>query len=46
MTSSDEIVTINLMTMLVAFPECPQGAEGMHEPLGRTLVERAHFVGE
>lgn len=30
MTLSDEIVTINLVTMLVTFPECSQTAEGMH----------------
>lgn len=29
---SNEIVTINLMTMFMTFPECPQGAEGMHDP--------------
>lgn len=32
MTLSDEIVTINLVTMLVTFPECSQTAEGMHPP--------------
>lgn len=34
MTSSDKTVTINLMTMLVSFPECPQAVEGMHDPTG------------
>lgn len=34
-TPPDEIVTINLMTMLVSFPECPQAAEGMHDSPGQ-----------
>lgn len=34
MTSSDKTVTINLMTMLVSFPECPQAVEGMHDSTG------------
>lgn len=34
MTFSDETVSINLMTMLLSFPECPQVVEGMHDPIG------------
>lgn len=44
MTSSDEIVTINLMTMLVSFPECPQAAEGMHDSPRQDLGGVGHIL--
>lgn len=34
MTFSDKTVSINLMTMLLSFPECPQVVESMHDPIG------------